>query len=165
MSNSSKKSRKILMIPFIFGIIMLCGGIFMLVSGINKFSDAKREYREELAQYEYEKDSWLHNPTHTGMPSHPGFKPNFPGIGWAGIGLLIFSVPVLVVSFTPSFERKVAELHNEINSSIEQRKKDNSLNLFDLITGKKPNVKCDYCGAIMEDGKTKCDSCGAKIQK
>lgn len=164
MTEINKKDKKILIAPFIFAILLFLTGTVMLVIGINKFIDAEKQYEIEMEQYEKDKDDWLRNPTHYGMPDFPGFGPDFPFVGIAGGVLMAISVPCFIVSFAPALDKKIRQHRKNLLNKTTTQEKNNNMNLY-LLSGKKTTLTCAYCGATISHDKTRCDSCGANVKK
>ena len=163
MTENNKKDKKILILPFIFAILLFLSGTVMLVNGINKFNDAEKQYEIEMEQYEKDKDDWLRNPTHYGMPDFPGFGPSFPFVGIAGGVLIAISIPCLIASFAPTFHKKL-KVNQKSAQNETFKENSNNRNIFDLLTGKKPTSTCAYCGATIPHDKARCESCGANVK-
>lgn len=169
MNETSKHLKKILIIPFILGLIVLIGGIAMVISGINKYSEAKENYQAKLAQYEIDYDKWYdkwwndHTATLNDQPKHPGFEPNFPGIGVVGIVLTIFSIPCILAGLSPLFVRKTYDKSQDYMDS--QNSQSNTTNILDMFIDREKSHICTYCGSTIDASRSKCDSCGARIKK
>ena len=165
MTENNKKDKKILIVPIIFAILLFLTGTVMLVNGINKFIDAENQYEIEMEQYERDKDDWLRNPTHYGMPEFPGFGPSFPFLGVAGGVLMALSIPFLIVGFSPALDKKVRQYQKNLLNKTTTQKQNNNIDLFNFLSEKQKNSTCAYCGAIIPHNKTRCDSCGANVKK
>lgn len=168
MSETNNHSKKILIIPFILGVIVLIAGIAMIMFGVNKYSEAKEEYRAELAQYEIDYDRWYdewwndHTATLNDQPKHPGLEPGFPGVGVVGIVLTVFSIPCVLSGLAPLFAKKA---YSQVKDYADSKDSDSNItNNSDLFIDKK-TLTCTYCGATIKSDQTKCDSCGASIKK
>ena len=159
--NETTKNKKILIIPFIIAILLAIASIVMVITGIEKYSDAKEDYKIEMEQYERDKDAWFNNPGMYDMPDHPGFGPNLPFVTFLGIGAFLVCVSVCVYSFSPILEKKAKAYQRTVSGNSAQN---TEVNIFDLIKGKQ-TYKCEYCGSVVASDKSRCDSCGASIKK
>ena len=157
--NETTKNKKILIIPFIIAILLAIASIVMVVTGIEKYSDAKEDYKIEMEQYEKDKDDWFYGDGK--MPEHPGFGPNLPFLTFLGIGTFMVSVSMCVYSFSPILEKKAKAYQRTVSGNSAQN---TEVNIFDLIKGKQ-TYKCEYCGSVVASDKSRCDSCGASIKK
>ena len=144
-------------IALFVAVAILIAGIVLLVIGIIQKRALDVEYKDNYAAWH---ESWWHGSSSIlDQPENPGR----PAVLIVGIVLIplgfISTVVSLVVKAAVNQDEKIkAESNGESSSNFLSK-------IIDSLTPEQSKFhKCEYCGTIIDAGKSKCENCGASVK-
>ena len=155
----SKYNKNKFIIPLVIGILIVLCSLVMVIAGVKEYSNATKQYNIELDEYENARDKWFKDPFNNDKPVYPGLGPSMPFEFFAGVGLFFVSIPCFMFSFS-QLKKSKKQLATEKRDFL-----DRDESTFTTFVEKKTNLTCAYCGAPVDEEKSKCDSCGASVKK